>query len=99
VIDVRGWLSMGRRPKLPRVPEVTLTLGEKAIKPTGSKVATTLSIDRNLLDWIDSMVHQVTFGNRSHGVEFCIARVKEFYEKTGSLDIMRLLKRTMQADI
>jgi hypothetical protein len=90
---------MGRRPKLPKVPEVTLTLGEKASKPTGAKVATTISIDRDLLDWIDSMVQQVTFGNRSHGVEFCIARAKEFYEKTGSLDIMRLLKRTMQADI
>jgi hypothetical protein len=90
---------MGRRPKLPKVPEVTLTLGEKTSRPTGAKVATTLSVDRSLLDWIDSMVQQVTFGNRSHGVEFCIARVKEFYEKTGSLDIMRLLKRTMQAEI
>jgi hypothetical protein len=91
---------MGRRPKLPKVPELTVTLGEKPIgKPIGAKVATTLSIDRNLLEWVDSMVRQVTFGNRSHGVEFCIARVKEFYEKTGSLDIMRLLKRTVQADI
>jgi len=93
------WLGMGRRTKLPKVPEVTLTLGEKTGRATGTKVATTLSIDRNLIDWVDSMVQQVTFGNRSHGVEFCIARVKEFYEKTGSLDIMRLLKRTMQADI
>jgi hypothetical protein len=90
---------MGRRPNLPKVPEVTLTLGEKTSRPASVKVATTLSIDRGLLDWVDSMVQQVTFGNRSHGVEFCIARVKEFYEKTGSLDIMRLLKRTIQADI
>ena len=91
---------MGRRPKLPRVPEVTVTLGEKSgARPTGGKVATTLSIDRSLLDWIDSMVQQVTFGNRSHGVEFCITRMKEFYEKTGSLDVMRLLKRTLGAEL
>jgi hypothetical protein len=91
---------MGRRPKLPRVPEVTVTLGEKSgSRPTGGKVATTLSIDRSLLDWIDSMVQQVTFGNRSHGVEFCIARMKEVYEKTGSLDVMRLLKRTIGAEL
>jgi hypothetical protein len=91
---------MGRRPKLPRVPEVTVTLGGKPSgRPTGGKVATTLSIDRSLLDWIDSMVQQVTFGNRSHGVEFCIARMKEFYEKTGSLDVMRLLKRTLEAEL
>jgi hypothetical protein len=45
------------------------------------------------------MVQQVTFGNRSHGVEFCIARMKEFYEKTGSLDVMRLLKRTLEAEL
>jgi hypothetical protein len=91
---------MGRRPKLPRVPEVTVTLGGKQTgRPSGGKVATTLSIDRSLLDWVDSMVQQVTFGNRSHGVEFCIARMKEFYEKTGSLDVMRLLKRTLEAEI
>jgi hypothetical protein len=91
---------VGRRPKLPRVPEVTVTLGGKSGgRPSGGKVATTLSIDRSLLDWIDSMVQQVTFGNRSHGVEFCIARMKEFYEKTGSLDVMRLLKRTLDAEL
>jgi len=91
---------MGRRPKLPRVPEVTVTLGGKSTgRQSGGKVATTLSIDRSLLDWIDSMVQQVTFGNRSHGVEFCIARMKEFYEKTGSLDVMRLLKRTLEAEL
>lgn len=91
---------MGRRPKLPKVPEVTVTLsGKPNGKATGSKAATTLSIDKNLLDWVDSMVQKVTFGNRLHGVEFCIARMKEFYEKTGSLDVMRLLKRTMEAEL
>jgi len=41
------------------------------------KVQISTTIDKDLLDWIDKMVERKVFANRSHGIEACIARVKE----------------------
>ena len=37
----------------------------------------TISIDRELLKWLDSKVAKRIFANRSHGFEFLIAKQQE----------------------
>jgi metal-responsive CopG/Arc/MetJ family transcriptional regulator len=34
----------------------------------------TITIDRNLLEWLDRHVDSKIFANRSHGLEYLIAR-------------------------
>jgi len=34
----------------------------------------TVTIDKELLSWLDSKIGDKTFANRSHGLEFLIAR-------------------------
>jgi len=38
-----------------------------------SKERITITIEKELLDWIDSKVNERIFANRSHGFEFLIA--------------------------
>ena len=37
----------------------------------------TITIDKDLLEWIDKKVDDKTFANRSHGIEFLIKRKKD----------------------
>jgi len=37
----------------------------------------TVTIDKELLDWIDSKIKEKLFANRSHGLEFLIKRKME----------------------
>lgn len=37
----------------------------------------TLTIDRNLLDWLDVKVNEKIFANRSHGLEFLAKKKKQ----------------------
>lgn len=43
----------------------------------GKKERITISIDLELLEWLDEKVKKRIFANRSHGFEFLIAREKE----------------------
>ena len=40
-----------------------------------------ITLDPDLYDWINSKIEDHTFRNFSHGVEYCIAKVKEGEEK------------------
>ena len=37
----------------------------------------TITIDKELLDWLDNKVDEKVFANRSHGLEFLIKRKME----------------------
>jgi metal-responsive CopG/Arc/MetJ family transcriptional regulator len=37
----------------------------------------TITIDKELLDWLDRRVRDKTFANRSHGFEYLIKRKKD----------------------
>jgi len=37
----------------------------------------TITIDKELLDWLDKRVDEKVFANRSHGIEFLIKRKTE----------------------
>ena len=41
------------------------------------KATTTISIPRELLDWIDKKVADLTFGNRSHAIEKALVELKK----------------------
>lgn len=37
----------------------------------------TITIDKDLMNWLDKKVKDKTFANRSHGIEYLIQRKKE----------------------
>jgi len=41
------------------------------------KTQLTVSVDPELVKWLDRMIKAKTFASRSHGVEFCIAQVRK----------------------
>ncbi len=41
------------------------------------KLRTNITIDKELLDWLDQKTEDKIFSNRSHGVEFLITRKME----------------------
>ncbi len=41
----------------------------------------TVSLDKDLLRWMDEKIDEKIFANRSHGFEFLIAESKRKYEK------------------
>jgi metal-responsive CopG/Arc/MetJ family transcriptional regulator len=47
----------------------------KEIKRVKERI--TITIDKELLDWLDKKINEKIFANRSHGVEFLINRKKE----------------------
>ena len=47
----------------------------KEIKRVKERI--TITIDKELLDWLDKKINEKIFANRSHGVEFLITRTKE----------------------
>lgn len=42
-----------------------------------TKVKLSITIDNELVKWIDSMIKQKRFANRSHGIEYAVARLEE----------------------
>jgi len=46
----------------------------------GKKERITITIDKELLDWIDARIEEKVFANRSHAIEFLIKQ-KEIEEK------------------
>ena len=47
-------------------------LSEENIKQMKERI--TVTIDKDLLDWIDERINDKTFANRSHGFEFLIKK-------------------------
>ncbi len=39
-----------------------------------SKERITITIDKDLLEWVDGKIEDKTFANRSHGLEYLIKR-------------------------
>ena len=46
---------------------------------------TSLTINKELIDWIEDLVQKGEFINKSHGVSFAIEYLKKQYDKVGSL--------------
>ena len=49
--------------------------------PKKKKLKITITIDPDLIKWIDAQIEQKNFASRSHGIEFAIAREKERQER------------------
>jgi len=45
------------------------------------KKAVSISVDDDLLKWIDQLIKTKRFAHRSHAFEYAIERLKEEYEK------------------
>lgn len=41
------------------------------------RVKVTITVDKEIVEWIDNEVSKRTFRNRSHGFEFAVAKLKE----------------------
>ena len=41
----------------------------------------TVTVPQDLIDWLDEMVRERTFANRSHGTELCIRAMREAQER------------------
>lgn len=41
------------------------------------KEKVSVSIDENLLKWLDSQIKTKRFASRSHGIEYAVTRIKE----------------------
>jgi Arc/MetJ-type ribon-helix-helix transcriptional regulator len=40
-----------------------------------------VTVPQELIDWLDEMVEERTFANRSHGTELCIRAMRDAEEK------------------
>ncbi|MCX8147517.1 MAG: ribbon-helix-helix domain-containing protein [Candidatus Woesearchaeota archaeon] len=49
----------------------------KKPKDNSTKERITITIDKELLEWLDEKVNSKIFANRSHGIEFLIKRRME----------------------
>ena len=47
----------------------------------------TITLPPDLEAWLDENVRRRVFANRSHGIEYCLARVKEKEESEGCRDL------------
>ncbi len=46
----------------------------------------TITIDKELLDWVDIKIKQKVFANRSHGLEYLVKKkIEHEYEKENSI--------------
>jgi hypothetical protein len=43
----------------------------------GKKIKTSIALDEDLLKWIDKMVNNKRFANRTHAIEYALQKVKE----------------------
>ncbi|MBI5061314.1 MAG: hypothetical protein HZB67_03290 [Candidatus Aenigmarchaeota archaeon] len=41
------------------------------------RIQTSVTLDKETIDWIDEQISQKVFASRSHAIEFCIHRMKE----------------------
>jgi len=41
-----------------------------------SKVKLSITIDKDLVKWLDSQIQKKKFANRSHGIEYGVANLK-----------------------
>jgi len=41
-----------------------------------SKVKLSITIDKDLVKWLDSQIQKKKFANRSHGIEYAVANLK-----------------------
>ncbi len=44
------------------------------------KTKTSISLDNDLLKWIDKMVDRKRFGNRTHAIELALQKLKETWK-------------------
>lgn len=43
----------------------------------GGKLKTSVSIDKELLDWVDTQVKKKRFATRTHAIEFALQKLKD----------------------
>ena len=55
----------------------------------GEKERITITIDRELLEWLDLMVSQKVFSNRSHALEFLVRRSGELENEAKNYSYFR----------
>ncbi|MDC7950740.1 ribbon-helix-helix domain-containing protein [Methanomassiliicoccaceae archaeon COG_1] len=48
---------------------------------TQNKPRLGVTVDQELIDWIDLMIEKRVFANRSHGVEVCIQWAKDGFNR------------------
>lgn len=53
----------------------------------GQSLKTSITLDVEILEWLDRKVADKTFASRSHGIEFCIQRCMEADKRRGDLFI------------
>ncbi len=41
------------------------------------KIKLSITVDEGLVKWIDSMIKQKRFANRSHGIEYAVTQLRE----------------------
>lgn len=56
----------------------------------GRKIKTSITIDEDLLSWIDKLIESKRFANRTHAIEYALQRLRErekeeFHTKNGEL--------------
>ena len=45
--------------------------------PSGNKESISVTIDSELLEWVDEQIGEHKFASRSHAVEYCLSSVRE----------------------
>lgn len=43
----------------------------------GKKIKTSVSLDEELLSWVDSLISSKRFANRTHAIEYALQRLRE----------------------
>jgi Arc/MetJ-type ribon-helix-helix transcriptional regulator len=46
-----------------------------------TKIKTSVALDKDLLDWINTMVARKRFANKTHAIEYAITILRETIEK------------------
>lgn len=41
------------------------------------RIQTSVTLDKEIVDWIDKQIEKKVFASRSHAIEFCVHKVKE----------------------
>jgi Arc/MetJ-type ribon-helix-helix transcriptional regulator len=54
----------------------------------GRKIKTSITLDEDLLSWVDKLIESKRFANRTHAIEYALQRLKErqkeeFHMKAG----------------
>jgi Arc/MetJ-type ribon-helix-helix transcriptional regulator len=43
----------------------------------GKKIKTSIALDKDLIEWIDSQVKTKRYANRTHAIEYALQKLKE----------------------